>query len=211
MAKKNAIIRKLQAVETLGSSNIIASDKTGTLTQNRMKVEKVFANDKLEKLQDANSNEIKNLIYYSILCNNTEISDNNQYVGDPTETALIDMAFKLGCDTSVYKEFPRVNELPFDSERKLMTTIHKNKDKYKIITKGAPEVLIKKCNRYYKDGKVDNLDNSKIQQIMKNNEKMANDALRVIAVAYKEADNLPNRIDIKLEEDLIFVRINRND
>lgn len=141
MAKKHAIIRKLAAVETLGSSSIICSDKTGTLTQNKMQVVETFG-DKEFTLE------------LGTMCTDSEINSSGEITGDPTENAIVSKAREYGINkTGLYLEMERVGELPFDSDRKLMTTIHKNGNKYRIITKGATDVLIGRCTKIYKERK----------------------------------------------------------
>ena len=196
MAKKNSIIRKLPAVETLGSSSVICSDKTGTLTQNKMKVVEIKSVDK------------DFIIELATMCTDCEISvenGNKNVSGEPTEKAIVEKGLDIGIVKNNLEEMmPRVHEIPFNSDRKLMTTIHKVGNKYRIITKGAPDVLLKRCSKEMIDrARVQALENLKIQS---ENSKMAQKALRVIAVAYKELDVLPSKIDTNsIENNLIFV------
>ena len=204
MAKKNSIIRKLPAVETLGSSSVICSDKTGTLTQNKMKVVEVRSQNK------------KFIMELATLCTDCDINVENgtiQVYGEPTEKAIVEECINIGSTKNrLENSMPRINEIPFDSNRKMMTTIHKIGNKYRIITKGAPDVLLQKCtkqidsisemtNQY--NIKIKSLENLKIQS---DNRQMAQKALRVIAVAYKDVDTLPNKIDSQnIENNLTFV------
>ena len=201
MAKRNSIIRKLPAVETLGSSNVICSDKTGTLTQNKMKVVEV------------KSKNPKFIITMATLCTDCEITvENNQekVIGEPTEKAIVEEGLHIGCNKKeTEKIFPRINEIPFDSNRKMMTTIHRIGNKYRIICKGAPDVLLDKCTKEVleigdsQDIKVKTLDKLKIKN---ENEQMAHKALRVIAVAFKDVTELPSKIDNStIENNLTFV------
>ena len=201
MAKRNSIIRKLPAVETLGSSNVICSDKTGTLTQNKMKVVEV------------KSKNPKFIITMATLCTDCEITvENNQekVIGEPTEKAIVEEGLHIGCNKKeTEKIFSRINEIPFDSNRKMMTTIHRMGSKYRIICKGAPDVLLDKCTKEVleigdsQDIKVKTLDKLKIKN---ENEQMAHKALRVIAVAFKDVTELPSKIDSStIENNLTFV------
>ena len=205
MAKKNSIIRKLPAVETLGSSSVICSDKTGTLTQNKMKVVEINSNQPDFTIELATMCTDYNMIYKD---GKVEVN------GEPTEVAIVNNALEKGKNKSeLYYQMPRINEIPFDSNRKMMTTIHKIGSKYRIITKGAPDVLLEKCKREIKRASM-NYDNEKTistamlekTDIQRENLKMAQKALRVIAVGYKDVDFLPNKINSEqVENDLTFV------
>lgn len=214
MARKNAIIRKLPAVETLGSSTVICSDKTGTLTQNKMEVVELrdtFGDMDLQNRDVNNQQETRRLILrLASMCTDVHIQTKaNDYiaVGEPTEVAIVNAGLKINENKDkLYIQMERVNEIPFDSTRKLMTTIHKMGDKYRIITKGAPDVLIKRCSKFYDNGIERNLTEEKKQHINKNNTDMAEKALRVIAVAYADVDTIPSTIDtFTIEKNLTFV------
>ena len=206
MARKNAIIRKLPAVETLGSSSVICSDKTGTLTKNQMKV--VQLRDIHGKI--VVEKEYKFILDLASMCTDSYIENQNGTLvamGEATEIAIVNEALRIGENKNeLYNKYPRIADIPFDSGRKLMTTIHKVGNKYRIITKGAPDVLLDRCINYYYNGEVTILTNSIKNKINTENLKLANDALRVLAVAYKDVDILPTKIDnTVLEQGLNFV------
>lgn len=198
MARKNSIIRKLPAVETLGSSRVICSDKTGTLTQNKMKVVKVQSND-----QDF-------AIELGTMCTDCTIIYNQGKVnveGEPTEVAIVNAGLEINKNKDdLYIKMERVADIPFDSSRKMMTTIHRIGNKYRVITKGAPDVLLNKCTKIYLNGRIQQLENTDKKKITSDNTYMANNALRVIAVSYADLDMLPSKLDEEnIEKDLVFV------
>lgn len=205
MARRNSIIRKLPAVETLGSSSVICSDKTGTLTQNKMQVMQVQNCNGEEEAKDK-----KFILELGTMCTDSQIVYENQMAhaeGEATEIAICNAALQVGENKDeLYHIMKRVADIPFDSNRKMMTTIHKMGNKYRIITKGAPDVLLKRCNRVYENGRISPMTEDRKRKVEQNNIGLANQALRVIAVSYQDVDILPTRIEPKwIEHDLIFV------
>jgi len=216
MIERNAIIRKLPAVETLGSATIICSDKTGTLTQNKMTVEKLFYNGGFvdardpQKLDPEKDKHLQILITSGILCNDSQVNEvdgEKKTIGDPTETALVDLGLRLNMDKrDLDSQAQRVDEVPFDSDRKLMTTVHKYGEAYRVYTKGAPDALLERCTRVLADGIIKEMDSDMRLLIQNANDAMAKDALRVLAAAYKDVKSIPDGDKQNaLENDLIFV------
>lgn len=195
MSKRNAIIRKLTAVETLGCAQIICSDKTGTLTQNKMTVVKHFGVDENRTAKGM------------ALCSDAEIDENGEVTGEATEAALVAWANKLGLPKSGLKEEnPRVNELPFDSGRKMMTTFHPAENGYVAYTKGAPDVVVDRCAYYLQDGKACPMTDEYKAEILKANKEMADGALRVLACAERVWNSLPESLTSEgAETELCFV------
>ena len=200
MVKKNAIIRRLPAVETLGSASVICSDKTGTLTQNRMTLVKIWRDgaEQIEDISGQNSRAAQKLLWYGALCCDGNVvftKEGEQHIGDPTETAIVLAAQRNGFPKqSLEKRYPRVGELPFDSERKLMSTIHRMDGKLVVIVKGAFDVMAQRCVA------------GNLERAQTVNEQMSGDALRVLAVGYKTIDVLPEVLtSAELEHGLNFM------
>ena len=194
MSKRNAVIRKLTAVETLGCAQVICSDKTGTLTQNKMTVVDHFG-------------DARHTARAMSLCSDANPDETGNAVGEPTECALVNWATKEGLlKPDMEKETPRVGEAPFDSGRKMMSTIHRTADGFVQYTKGAPDEVLKKCTHYRKDGKVLPLDEAGQREILSQNKAMADQALRVLAAAERHHDAMPSdQSPEALEHDLVFL------
>lgn len=205
LAKRNAIVRKLPAVETLGSTEIIASDKTGTLTMNQMTVEKVYTNGQLQNA-DTELGADNTTLRIMTFANDTKVDSDGKLIGDPTETALVQFGLDHNFDVrEVLKSEPRVAELPFDSDRKLMSTIHKEPDgSYFVAVKGAPDQLIKRVTRIEINGEVRPITDEDKQAILAVNKDLAKQALRVLMMAYKTTSEIPTLESEVVESDLIF-------
>ena len=206
MAKEHAIIRKLQAVEGLGSVSIICSDKTGTLTQNKMTVEDYYVDGKRISVADINldNRNQKMLLNCSMLCNDSTNTD-GQEIGDPTETALINLGSNLGMEAAMTRErYPRMSEVPFDSDRKLMSTAHVFDDRYVMVVKGAVDVLLRRMSHIRIGDTVREITDEDQMQIEIQNLEFSRDGLRVLAFAYKELDG-EKELSIEDEEGLTFL------
>jgi P-type Ca2+ transporter type 2C len=222
MAKRNALIRRMPTVETLGCATVICSDKTGTLTKGEMTVRRVFGGGKVMEvsgvgyapagaLSPASNNPSLNMLFRGgILCNDSTLFEERgkwSIKGDPTEAALLVLAAKAGLRwDQVRQQYPRIKEFPFSSDRKRMTTIHRTEDgKIRAVVKGAPEVVLERCSYFLNGDQIAPLDDTERERILKANEEMANDALRVLGISYRELSETDGYNEDRVEQDLVFL------
>jgi len=230
MAKVNTVVRKLPAVETLGCTSVICSDKTGTMTKGEMTVQRMYVNDHMLKVAgigyepegeflsedkkiDSKDKDLRTLLKIAALCNDAKLERETQterwtIKGDPTEGALVVAAAKAGMwKEELEKEMPRIGEVPFSSERKCMTTLHLSGKKKMAFMKGAPEVVLAKCNRIYSSGKVREITEGERTELLKVTEAMATQAMRNLGFAFKDLPESAATFDVKIEKDMIFAGI----
>jgi Ca2+-transporting ATPase len=225
MAKRNAIVRRLPAVETLGCTTVICSDKTGTMTRNEMTVRRIYLNSQIIEVSGIGyepkgefhvggesiekDKQLDRLLKATVLCNDARLEHEEEgwrIIGDPTEGALLVAANKANISwKEVRSRYPRVGEIPFSSERKRMTTIHHNQGKYIAYVKGAPEVVTELCTHIYKNGEISKLNEKERLEILRVNEQLAGEALRMLGIAYKELPQTSKRFTDRVEEKLIFI------
>ncbi|MEG0221435.1 MAG: cation-translocating P-type ATPase [Clostridia bacterium] len=215
MAKAHATVRKMSSVETLGSTQIICSDKTGTLTQNKMTVTDIVVNgkrydvdkDSIDGIDALTKNEYVNAL---MLSNDSKLGEENGervFLGDPTETALVYYSEKIGfVKEDIDSKYPRVSEVPFDSERKLMSSINKSGEEYKVYTKGAVESILLRATKILENGVIKELGQAEKNKIIELNKQMASEALRVLALSYKPVKNIPATVNsMTVENDLVYI------
>ena len=213
MADRNVIVRRLLAVETLGTTTVICSDKTGTLTQNRMTATTVYVDGTLLEVGEngrlqTDDGDLLLLLKAGALCNDAKTTNGTGMIlGDPTEAALLALALRAGLkEEELGQTYPRVAELPFDSDRKLMSTIHACNGRYLLCVKGAPDELLLRCNRIKVEDEIRSMTEEEATKVQEANMHMASEALRVLAVAYKELDAVPDTLESSsLEKDLVFL------
>ncbi|MFB6468822.1 calcium-translocating P-type ATPase, PMCA-type [Cytobacillus sp. Hz8] len=207
MIKHQAVVRKLPAVETLGAVSVICTDKTGTLTQNKMTVTKILVNNHYSSLSALQPKQTNERLFFEamVLCNDAVATEEEQS-GDPTEIALLLAAKQAGFDKLILdQKFERVHEFPFDSERKMMTTIHRNGSQYVVMVKGALEKIIHLSTYIMQDGQIIELDEINKERIKKQANQMSDEALRVLAIAYKEIPSSKSFTQDSVEQDLVFL------
>ena len=220
MVKCNAIIKRLSAVETLGSTTVICSDKTGTLTQNKMTIQKLYDGERVYHVSGSGyspegavtdmdgretGDSVKKLIEGGLLCNDASYHPKDEsIIGDPTEGAMVVLAYKCSMEKDAWeKKYPRIQEIPFDSDRKLMSTFHKIDGQIVMYTKGAPDELLRRCEKIEIGGEAVSLDDQKREEILAQNQRFAEAALRVIGVAYRVTDRAA--ASLEMEDHLTFV------
>lgn len=220
MVKCNAIIKRLGAVETLGSTTVICSDKTGTLTQNKMTIQKLYDGERVYHVSGSGyspegavtdmdgreaGDSVKKLIEGGLLCNDASYHPKDEsIIGDPTEGAMVVLAYKCSMEKDAWeKKYPRIQEIPFDSDRKLMSTFHKIDGQIVMYTKGAPDELLRRCEKIEIGGEAVSLDDQKREEILAQNQRFAEAALRVIGVAYRVTDRA--EASLEMEDHLTFV------